>query len=86
MTLTVVIPEDIVQALKIPPKEQMQELDKELALSLYQREALSLGKVRKLAGLSTWDFLSELKKRKISRHYTTEELQEDLVYARKSRK
>ncbi|HIG93967.1 TPA: UPF0175 family protein [Candidatus Woesearchaeota archaeon] len=86
MTLTVVIPEDIVQALKIPPKEQMQELDKELALSLYQREALSLGKARKLAGLSTWDFLSELKKRKISRHYTTEELQEDLVYARKSRK
>ena len=83
MTLTLTIPEEVVQALRIPPGEQVQELDKELALSLYQRGALSMGKARQLAKLSKWQFQQELRQRRIPRHYTGEELKEDLAYARK---
>ncbi len=82
MALKLIIPEDVVEALKIPAKDQEQELDKELALSLYQRGALPLGKARKLAGISKWEFQRELAQRKIERHYTETELQEDIAYAR----
>ncbi len=83
MTLKLIIPEEVVQALKIPAGEQEQELDKELALSLYQRGALSFGKARQLAKLSKWEFQRELRQRKILRHYSREDLQEDLAYAKK---
>lgn len=84
MTLTIIIPEEIVHALKIPESEIRQELDKELALSLYQRGALSFGKARQLAKLSKWGFQEELNLRKIPRHYSQQELDEDVQYARKS--
>lgn len=84
MALKIVIADDIEQALKIPAEEQEQELDKELALSLYQRGALSFGKARQLAGISKWEFQKELQQRKLKRHYSKEELQEDVAYARKS--
>jgi len=42
------ISEDIVDALRLPPKEVEGELRKELALALYQRGVLSSGKARAL--------------------------------------
>jgi Uncharacterised protein family (UPF0175). len=51
-------------------------------MALYQREVVSLGNARKLAGISKWDFLEELGRRKISRHYTEKELEEDLIFAK----
>ncbi len=84
MVLKIVIADDIEQALKIPVEEQEQELDKELALSLYQRGALSFGKARQLAGISKWQFQKELQRRKLKRHYAQEEVEEDVAYARKS--
>ncbi len=86
MSITLTIPEEIVQALKIPAMQVEQELDKELAFSLYQRGALSLGKARQLAKLTKWEFQQELQQRKILRHYSPEEMNEDIHYARKSRK
>ncbi len=86
MSITLTIPEEVVQALKIPAREVEQELDKELALSLYQREALSLGKARQLAKLTKWEFQQELQQRKIMRHYSPQEIKEDMDYATKSRK
>jgi predicted HTH domain antitoxin len=58
-----------------------QELRKELALALYQREILSLGIARKLALMTRWKFEELLGKRGITRHYSEEDLQEDLDYA-----
>lgn len=83
MSITITIPEDIVHALKLPAMELKQELDKELALSLYQRGVLSLGKARQLAKLSKWEFQQELQQRKILSHYSPEEMNEDIHYARK---
>jgi len=78
------IPDEILSALKIPLKERDAELRKELALSLYQRGALSIGKARALAGMNLWSFEELLGQRRIQRHYTEEDLKEDIKYARSS--
>jgi predicted HTH domain antitoxin len=79
--LIVEIPEDVTEALRLPPGEQEGELRKELALALYQRGALPLGKARRLAGLDRWEFDRLLGRRKIVRHYTEDDLRDDLRYA-----
>lgn len=86
MSLKLIIPEDIVEAVKIPSAELEWELDKELGLSLYLRGALSFGKARRLAGLSKWEFQKQLGQRQILRHYGKEELEEDIAYAKNSSK
>ena len=78
--LLVEIPEDVTDALRLPPAEHEYELRKELALALYQRGVLSLGKSRRLAGMNRWDFDRLLGDRKIVRHYTEEDLCEDVEY------
>lgn len=76
------IPEEIIRSLKLPPAEREAELCKELALALYQRGVLSLGKARALARLSRWEFHELLGRRRIPHHYAEEGLEEDLRYAR----
>jgi predicted HTH domain antitoxin len=75
------ISEEVRAALRLPPGEVEGELRKELALALYQRQVLSLGKARALAGLTRWEFEELLGQRKVPRHYTEEDLREDLRYA-----
>ena len=82
MELTLRIPKEVDRALKIPGKEKESVLLKELAISLYQQDILSFGKARQLANMSKWEFHNELGKRKIARHYTSEEFEEDLRYAK----
>ncbi len=76
------IPEQVVRSLKLPPTEKEAEIRKELALALYQRGILSIGKARTLAQLTRWEFQKLLGQRQIVRHYTKEDLEEDLRYAR----
>ena len=59
------IPEDVLASIKIPRADLEEVLKLELATALYQRSIISLGKARKLAGVSKWEFLEELGKRKI---------------------
>jgi len=80
--MKLIVPEDILTSIKIPKKELERTLKLDLAMALYQREVVSLGNARKLAGISKWDFLEELGRRKISRHYTEKELEEDLIFAK----
>ncbi|MCK4420253.1 UPF0175 family protein [candidate division WOR-3 bacterium] len=80
--LKIEIPDEILSALKLPIKERDAELRKELALSLYQRGALPLGKARALAGMDLWSFEDLLGRRHIKRHYTEEDLKEDIKYGR----
>jgi predicted HTH domain antitoxin len=76
------IPGDVVDALRLPPDEMEAELRKELALGLYQRGVLSSGKACRLAGMTRWEFEGLLGQRRIPRHYTEENLEEDVEYAR----
>jgi predicted HTH domain antitoxin len=57
-------------------------LKMELALALSGRGILTIDKARRLAGVSKREFLEELGKQKIERHYTIEELEEDLAFAK----
>lgn len=54
----------------------------ELAVALYAQRRLGIGKARELAGLSLWEFRQILASRKISPHYDTEDLAEDLATLR----
>ena len=78
---TLKIPEDVVNALRVPPDDVEAELYKELALALYQRGVLSSGKAAALSGLTRLQFEELLGKRRIKRHYGAMELEEDLEYA-----
>jgi predicted HTH domain antitoxin len=75
------VPADVVNAVRLPPEEMEGELLKELALGLYRRGVLSLGKARVLAHLPRWEFEQLLGERQIPRHYSQEDFDEDLAYA-----
>jgi len=75
------IPRDVVEGARVPEKEFERVARIELAIALYARGVLSLGQARRLAGLSKWEFLEELAKRGVERHYTREELEDDIRFA-----
>lgn len=75
------VPGEVLEAVKLPPAEVEKEFLKELALALYQRGVLSLGKARNLAQMTRWEFEELLGQRRIVRHYTHADLQEDTRYA-----
>jgi len=54
------------------------ELLRELALTLYAQNRLSLGMARELAGLSLWEFRQWLGLRRIEAHYDANDLQDDI--------
>ncbi len=78
MMIKIEVPEQVVQALKLPGKDAKQELIKLLALKLYEKGILGLGKARELAGVSKLQFLSLLKEEGVDLNYDIEELEEDL--------
>ena len=53
------------------------------ALGLYEDGKITALKAADLAGLSIWEFLEELEKKKIPVHYSAEEFVEDFEAARK---
>lgn len=83
MELFLQIPKDVLHTKKLPPAEAEGELRKELALALYQRGILSLGKAKELAGMKRWEFEELLGRRQITRHYELEDLEDDIRYARR---
>lgn len=81
--LTLEIPDDLATALPFPPEERHQRLRTELACTLYAKEWLSFGQAANLAGLSQERFAWELGDRDIPRHYSAEDAETDLAYARR---
>ncbi len=82
MGLRIDIPDEIAEAMSVPRPEREQRARLELAVALYAQEILSFGKARQLAALTKLQFAHELGQRQITRHYTAENLAEDLAYAR----
>ena len=79
MSLRLEFNDEISDALRIPPEEQEGRLRKELALRLYEKGLLTLGKARQMARMQKWEFLLLLAKEGISRHYDKNELDRDLA-------
>ena len=84
MALVLTIPDEILEAIKLPKKQAEKELKKELAFLLYEREFASMGVARRLAGIVKWEFIEGLAQRGIPRHYDEKELEEDVKYAKGS--
>lgn len=82
MTLILEIPESIVEGMQLPDQEVRPRMRLELAASLYAQSILSFGKAAELSGMDRFHFADALTSRNISRHYTEEELVQDLAYAR----
>ncbi len=78
MPLQLEFNDELQDALRIPPDEQEGRLRRELALRLYEKGLLSLGKARQLAGMEKWNFLLLLAQDGISRQYDKKELNRDL--------
>ena len=76
--LSIEISDDLLQAIKLPTAEASTRLRRELALRLYEKELLSFGKARELAGMTRWAFHDYLGEEGISRRYDVEELEEDI--------
>jgi len=55
-----------------------QELLIDLACYLYEKQRLSMGKARILAGLNLLDFQRELAKRDIDLHYSEADFEQDM--------
>ena len=81
MSMTLEVPDDIQRALRVPEPERQNRLLVELACALYHREILSFGKAAELSQLSQFRFGHELVQRGIARHYSEQDIAEDLAYA-----
>ncbi len=77
-TATLEIPQTVLDAAQMSAPE----MRRELALTLYAQNRLSLGKARELAGLSLWEFRQWLATRRIETHYDETDLQDDLTTLR----
>lgn len=77
------IDDEIYEALNLPAEDRDAAVKTELAISLYDRGILSFGKARALADRSKPEFHRLLGDREIERHYTEDELEEDLDYAKR---
>ena len=82
MTLHLEIPESVVSGLRLPEPEMEPRLRAELAVALYGQGILPFGKASELAGISRHGFADLLGRREMPRHYTEQELAQDLEYAR----
>lgn len=80
---TIDVPSDVYDSLNVPEHEREGVLRRELAVSLYREGMLSFGKARELAGMSHREFHRLLGERNVERHYTADELAEDLEYGRR---
>lgn len=72
--MSVMIPDDILQATKM----NEDELRLEIAIMLYKQEKISSGKARAWTGLTVIEFQDELAKRGLCLNYNIEDFQADV--------
>jgi len=77
------VSDEMLDALRFPRDEVDRELRTELAVALYARGALSIGKAVEMSQLSRWAFEDVLARRKVERAFTEAELEHDLSWAKR---
>jgi predicted HTH domain antitoxin len=76
--VSVVIPDDILQATRMTEEELRQEM----AVLLFQKEKLTLAQASRLAGMDRLQFQHLLASRRIPVHYGVEDFENDLMALR----
>jgi len=82
MALLLDISESVTTSLRLTEPEIEPRLRLELAIALYTQNLLSFGKAAELSGISRYQLGDLLTQREIPRHFTDEDLEFDLEYAR----
>jgi predicted HTH domain antitoxin len=77
--LSLSIPDSVLHSLKLPEKTVQLDLMKLLAVRLYEKGALGLGKASELCGADRSGFLHLLKEEQLFLNYDDEELDRDLA-------
>lgn len=72
--MSLVIPDEILQAVRMSASELRQEI----AVMLFQKEKFTLGQASKWAEMNQLDFQRLLASRKIPVHYDVDEFEEDM--------
>ncbi len=78
MPLTIEIPDSALESLQLPPEQLRRELQGDLAVVLYARGALPVGKAMELAGVTRREFEELLKARHVERPFDAAEVARDL--------
>jgi predicted HTH domain antitoxin len=73
-TNTLQVPQDVLDSARLT----IDEFKVEAAVYLYVQGRLSIGKARELAGMSLWEFRQLLASRRISPHYSENDLEQDV--------
>jgi predicted HTH domain antitoxin len=71
--MTVTVPSERLRAVELSERDAVVDI----AIGLYKREQVSLGRAAEVAGLSSAEFLSELARRRIPINYELSDLRED---------
>jgi predicted HTH domain antitoxin len=82
MTLQLEIPDDALDSLSADGLSAAGVLKLEVAVALYQRGGVSVGKAREIAGVSRMEFETILSKRNIVRNYSGDDLASDVAWVR----
>ena len=77
--MTVIIPSERLGNVTLNERDALVDI----AIGLYKREEVSLGRAAEIAGLSTPQFLSELGRRRIPINYDVDDLRADLSTLKK---
>ncbi len=73
-TTDFIVPKEFLQSVKMTP----QELAIEIAVYLYEKERLTLGQAKRLAGLDQISFQKELAERNVFIHIKEEDILQDV--------
>ena len=76
--LMIKIPDAIETALQLPEKEKRKSLVKMLAVTLYEKGILGIGKASELCEVSKTKFMKILNEENVNLNYDDEELERDL--------
>jgi predicted HTH domain antitoxin len=77
--LSLQLPDDLHQKIKLPEAEVPTRLKKELAVRLYAKGLLTFAQARELAEMTRWAFRDLLSEEEVPRRYDVAELEDDLV-------
>jgi predicted HTH domain antitoxin len=72
--MTVTIPSERLGSVQLAESDALVDI----AIGLYKREEISLGRAAEVAGISTVEFLNELARRHIPINYEAQDLRSDL--------
>jgi predicted HTH domain antitoxin len=82
VTLTFDVPDCIFEEIHLTPAAAQAELTKEVAVVLYARGILSLGRASEISGVTRPEFEALIARRHIERPYDMVELERDLAWAK----